>query len=362
MSRSAPSHGRLRRLVSSSRAQMALRAALAAGLSWALAEVLAGALGFLSGQYVYYAPLGAVVATSPTVAASLRTARSAVLALSLGAALGLFVHAVVTPGPLSLAVVVGVGVALGAVPGLGRQRSWVAIVALFVLAIGGDHAFRYALAYVALVALGAGCAVMVNLLLPSLRLGEGRRAIRRLERIVADRLRDLARTLRERRSSVGTAQEDGRPDPEAQADRVHEAVQDVMDARRDNPRARRHAQETAAQREVASALRRVAVLTEELPEVLGRLDRHGPGGALDAELAAAAEDALDRLADVVLGYDAGLMADDPRVVAAERSVERLTATFGRRRDLDADHLALLGALVANLRGSTDLVGPGLPQR
>jgi hypothetical protein len=59
------------------------------------------------------------------------------------------------------------GAGLGALPGLGEQRSWVPIVALVVLVVGGSRPVDYAAAYVGLTALGALCGVAVNLALPA---------------------------------------------------------------------------------------------------------------------------------------------------------------------------------------------------
>lgn len=349
----------VRRLLLHSRTQMAVKAGLAAALSWVVAELITGSLSGLDlGAYIYYAPLGAVVATYPTVASSLRTARYSVVALALGAALGLLVQATFDPGPLSLALVVGAGVALGALPGLGTQRSWVAIVALFVLIIGGDHPFTYAMAYVALTGLGTLCGVAVNIALPALRLTQGADALRRLRRLLSQQLRDLADGLRQRPAPAREDWERRMHDPEPEVDRTREAVQEVIDAQLGNPRARFHTQETARQREVAHALQRVAVFVEDLPEMLVQTYREDlDWGPLDPELAAVTADALDRLADLVEAYDTDLTFDDPRVEAVEEAVERLTYAFGRRRDLDADHVVVLGALVANLRRSAGAVKP-----
>lgn len=349
----------VRYLLLHSRTQMSVKAGLAAGLSWVLAEVVTKAFsGLALGQYIYYAPLGAVVATYPTVAASLRTARSSVFALALGAALGLLVHATLDPGPLSLALVVGAGVALGALPGLGTQRSWVPIVALFVLIIGGDHPLDYAIAYVALTGLGALCGVAVNLALPALRLSQGAEALRGLRGLITVQLRDLADGLRKRPAPAREEWERRLHDPQPEVEHTREAVQEVIDAQLGNPRARFHVQETARQRAVAHALQRVAVFAEDLPEMLMQTYREDlDWGPLDPELAAMTADALDRLADLVEAYDTDLGIDDPRVEAVEEAVERLTYAFGRRRDLDADHVAVLGAVVANLRRSAAAVEP-----
>jgi uncharacterized membrane protein YgaE (UPF0421/DUF939 family) len=354
--------GGARRLLLHRRVQMAVKAALAAALSWVAGEVVARALSSLRLEdYVYYAPLGAVVATYPTVAASWRTARSATVALGLGAALGLVVHGLMEPGPLSLALVVGAGVALGSLPGMGAQRSWVPIVALFVLVVGGAHTWDYAVAYVGLTALGALCGVLVNLLLPALRLTEGDEALRRLRTALADQLTDLAEGLQERPAPGPRDWERRMHHPRAEAERTQEAVQEVLDARRGNLRAPWHTQEFERQRRLVEVLARIAVLAEDLPQMLMEGYRQDlDQGPLDAELAAVTADALERLADLVRAYDGDLSVDDPVVEDAEEAVQRLTYAFGRRRGLDDADVAVLGAVVANLRRMTAVVDPGRP--
>lgn len=350
---------RAQRLLLHARTQMAVKAALAAALSWVAAEVVARALSGLQLEtYVYYAPLGAVVATYPTVAASFRTARSSILALGLGAVLGLVVHSVMEPGVLSLALVVGAGVALGALPGMGTQRSWVPIVALFVLIVGGANAGSYATAYVGLVALGTLCGVAVNLLLPALRLTAGEDALDRLRSLLADQLTDLADGLRKRPAPAREDWERRMHDPAPEAERTREAMQEVLDARHGNLRARFHLDAAERQRHIERALVRVAVFVEDLPEMLVQTYRKDlDWGPLDPELAAVTADALDRLADLVHAYDTDLAVNDRRVEDAEEAVQRLTDAFGRRRNLDDADVAVLGAVVANLRRSVAVIAP-----
>lgn len=342
-----------------SRTQMAVKSALAATLAWLAAELVAQALrGLDLGGYLYYAPLGAVVATYPTVAASLRTARSAVVALAVGAGLGVLVHSLVEPGLLSLALVVGVGVALGALPGVGEQRAWVPIVALFVLIVGDTHAGSYATAYVSLTGLGTLCGVAVNLLLPALRLTEGEEALSRLRARLTAQLADLADGLRAVPAPTRSDWERRQHDLAPQARRTREATQEVLDARHGNLRARFHVDEVERQRQLGVALDRVAVLVEDLPEMLVQTYRDDlEWKPLDEELAAAAADALDRLVELVRAYDTDLTAEDPLVQDAEQTVQRLTQAFGRHRDLDDADVAVLGAVVANLQRALTAIAP-----
>src|SRR4051794_37751533 len=179
-------------------AQLAFKGGLAAALAWIVAEAVTGVLdGHGLRGYIYYAPLGAVVATDATLAGSARIARQASLSLVAGAALGLVVNQTMDPSALSLALVVGAGVLLGVLPVFGDQRSWVPVVALFVLVIGGRQPGTYALAYVGLTALGALCGVLVGMVTPTFARKREAEALDALRRQVADQLVQLADGLRQ---------------------------------------------------------------------------------------------------------------------------------------------------------------------
>ena len=78
---------------------------------------------------------------------------------------------------------------------------------------------------------------------------------------------------------------------------------------------------------------------------------------MDADLAEVVATALESLAKLVGGYDDTLTGEDPRVRAVEDCMARLTEEFSRRRDLDADDVVVLGAVVANLRRATSAIHP-----
>jgi uncharacterized membrane protein YgaE (UPF0421/DUF939 family) len=348
----------VRGVARSARAQMAAKSALAAAMSWVIAEALTRTVAPEADGYMYYAPLGAVVATYPNVLASARTARETVWALLLGAALGLAVHLLFEPGLLPLAVVVGVGVALGALPGLGEHRSWVPIVALFVLVIGGRHPMGYAAAYVGLTAIGALCGVVVNVLLPALPLQQSSLAVGRLRRLLGDQLAEVAQGLREATPPGTQGWERRRRDIDEEVERTRLAVRDLLESQHGNLRARFHHHDMQRQDQVARVLGRVAVLVHDLMAVLSETHREGlTRTPLDPELRGAVASALEELRELVLVYDPELTADHPQVHRAEEAIARLTAAFDQRRGLDADDLAVLGTVVANLRWSALAVRP-----
>jgi uncharacterized membrane protein YccC len=336
---------------------MAVKAAIAATLAWLVAELVSGQVeGFQN--YLYYAPLGALVAVNPTVATSVRNTVSAGLSIALGGAIGLAVHLLLEPNLLALALTVGVGVAAGGLPALGDQRSWVPVVALFTLLVGGTQPAEYALAYLGLALMGAAIGVAVGMAIPALRLTPGRDAIRSVATLLGEQLDDLADALRQ----------ESPPDEQGWHHRIHSVrpvldrmrrdVAEAADAQRGNPRARRRGYPASRQLEVSGGLERVALLVEDLVDVLVTSYRQDlPHTPLDRDLALTIADAIQRLASLVRSYQQKMPADDVRVREAERTLGQVQEAFARRRDLDTRDVALLGAVVANLDRSLSAVVP-----
>jgi uncharacterized membrane protein YgaE (UPF0421/DUF939 family) len=349
----------VRRVLLDERVQVAVKTALAAALSWLLAVRVGGdVLGETVEQYAYYAPLGAVVATYPTVAASARSAGSAALAVALGGAIGLAVHTWLSPGVLTLALVVLAGVLLGGLPVLGGHGSYVTIAAMFVLVIGGADADGYTLAYVGLIALGGAVGVAVNLALPALRLTPGRRAVEDARQVLAGQLDDLADALRQHPPPEPAQWHARMRSITPVIQQMRRRVLEAVDATHGNPRARYHRGEVSDQRDTSRALERVAVLVEDLVALLAESHRGDlPTTPLDADLAETTAGALDCLAALVRQYRPHPAADDPAVQDVRTAVQRLTDAFGRRRDLDASDVAVLGAVVANLRRTLATIAP-----
>ena len=164
------------RLAEHPRVALAVKTAVAAGLAWAAVRQ---AGGFVA-DYPYYAPLGAVVAVTHTVARSLREAAEAVAAILLGASLAFTARLLDVPVVVSLALVVGVGTLLAGLPFLRSMGSWVPVSGLFVLLVGRSDPVHYPLAYLGLTALGGAIGLAVNLLFPPLPLLRTERTERRM--------------------------------------------------------------------------------------------------------------------------------------------------------------------------------------
>jgi hypothetical protein len=143
-------------------AVLAVKASVAAGVAWLVVKPLAG----LADDYPYYAPLGAVIATSTTALRSLHESLRTLAAIVLGAAVALVALSLPLPRLAGLVITTGVGVALGSWHLLGSRSSWVPITALFVLLVGDSHPWHYALGYGGFVALGAVVGIAVDAAAP----------------------------------------------------------------------------------------------------------------------------------------------------------------------------------------------------
>lgn len=351
----------LRRVLTARRSQLALRSALAAALSWVVAEALVSLVhGHGLDSYVYYAPLGAVVATDATLVGSARIARQASISLATGAVLGLVVNQTLEPSPFSLALVVGVGVLLGVLPVFGEQRSWVPIVALFVLIVGGQQPGTYAAAYVGLTALGALCGVFVGLVTPSFASRRETEALELLRHQVADQLVELADGLRQQPAPGPEGWASRRRDFHAALSGTRAALRELSDSERGRPHVARRGRWVQRQDDIVDNLERLALLAEDLAAIFAQTYRGDlDSSPLDPGLAEVVAEALDHLAALARHYDDTIGEADPRVREVDASMHRLTAEFGRRRDLDPGDVAVIGAVVANLRRSTAALHPSV---
>jgi uncharacterized membrane protein YgaE (UPF0421/DUF939 family) len=334
-----------RRLLLHSRVQLVVKTTIAASLAWLAGGLVGGEIG----HYRYYAPLGAVAMTYPTIATTVRQAWRGMVAIALGGGLGLLVHTTLQTDLLGVAVVVAVGVALAGIPLLGDQRSYVPVVALLVVIIGGRNPEDYALAYVAMSLLGAGVGIAVSVAMPALRLSPGQQALRSVEVLLADQLHDVAEVLRSGDQPEADEWDDRLRSARPFVEDMRRAVGEARDAQRGNPRAWRRGYPANRMQQIARTLERVTALVEQVLELVSRTYRHGLTSPLDRQLAHAAADALDRIAELVRSYHEPIEPDDDKVLDGQRALSRLRDAFAERRDMDADDLAVVGAIVATLQ-------------
>ncbi len=340
------------------RAALALRAAVAAGIAWYVARLLPGP----AAEYPYYAPMGAVVATTFTLAGSVRESVQAVAAIALGGAVATVANLVGTESsPVVIAAAVAVGVGLAGLPWLGGMGSWVPTAALFTLVIGHGEAY-YVGAYGGLTLLGAAIGVGVTLLAPTLPLAPAQEALTRVRAALTDALTDVAEALE--RDDVPTTEDWARLRPD-----LHPAVADMRaavtraeESVRGNRRARRYDVALATMRAQRSACTRLVHLLEDLMDLLTTQERAGlESPALGPGLRPLAAHVLRGLA-AALGTVtwAGVAADAEAVREARGRLGELVDAVerSRRADVTGGGVLAAGGLVMIVGRALDAVDPG----
>jgi uncharacterized membrane protein YccC len=274
-----------RRSSTQTRLLLALKSAVAAGLAWAVANLVPGA----AGEYPYYAPLGAIVAMNPTIAQSARQGAQTVLGLGLGAVIAVAFIALGRPTPLTVALTVGVAVLLSSARLFGAQRSWVATAALFVLLLGYSQADEYSFGYILQMLIGVAIGLSVNLLFPPLYYAEARRVLDDARAAVIHRLRSIAEQL------------DGDSEP-AEDERLRAAMRDARaavgqagESKRGNPRARRHRGALEDERHQLQALEGVSRCVEEIGDIVDTLGGHELYADVRTPLTDAVRDAAEMI-------------------------------------------------------------------
>jgi uncharacterized membrane protein YgaE (UPF0421/DUF939 family) len=323
-----------------------LKVAAAAGLSWLLILPLGG----VADEYPYYAPLGAVIAVSTTVAGSVRESAQAVLGIGLGAAIAVGVMTTTDlPVVVDIVLVVLVATLLTAWQRLGSQASFAPISGIFVLILGQDDPWGMSMAYTGLVALGAAVGVGLNIVFPPLALSPMADSVRRLREVLADQLDDLAAGLLSEevltRDEWSRRQRAIRPDTED----LQRVVGHATDSRRANWRAKRWS-ETAEQRyQQARALQQVAFLIEDITALVvdqEHADRQLV--ALGPRLRPHAAHVLQDLAQALRSVE-GETAAEAELRETDAAVLKLATEVRDERERTDHDLFAAGTIVAGVR-------------
>lgn len=331
---------------------LAVKAAIAAALAWLLVLPLGG----FADDYPYYAPLGAVIAVTSTLASSLRSALQAITAIAAGATIAATTQALEVPHVVGLAAVVGIGTLIGGWSRLGEMASWVPISALFVLIVGGDHPAYYVAAYLGLTSLGAAAGVVVNGAFPPLPLTLNSLTMRRLRAVLADQLDDLADGLRQP-DPPGSDEWQGRRWALApHVAEMHRLAQQVAEARRANWRERRWRAVADRQRQHALTLGRLAGLVEDLVELV--TDREYADAhevALGPRLRPATAGALEATAAVLRARPEDEEWQDAYATLSVRIQELQDVTRAAWRDHEEDRFTAAAIIVDLERAAHSLL-------
>lgn len=347
--------------VSHPRWSLALKGALAATLAWFV--------GILSpepfSQYPYYAPLGAVLATTSTVVRSVRESLQTVAAVLVGALIARAVDLVPLPGPLEIAVVTAVALLCVGWRIFGDMGSWTVTSAIFVLILGSGESFGYIGSYAGLIVVGAAIGVAINVLLPPLPLTPSELALERLRDALADQVEALATWL----------EDAGALDPDEWEDRRHGLIPTIEGTRaavgqmREAARANRKVRRTAYRDWMASQTRRAAALgtsaevVDEIVRLLVEWERDGRDDvALGRELRPTFAATLRAFAAALRAAETREVADEAGHAAQEaadavsrldEALDELSEQVRRTRRSSAQDYFVAGALIVDLARGAD---------
>lgn len=325
--------------------QQAAKAAIAATIAWLVVLPMWG----VADRYPYYAPLGAVIAVSSTVAGSVRGSIQGVASILLGAALALAALPLVPVEVLGLALVVAVGTWISGWHRLGQMSGWVPIAALFVLIIGRTDPMSYVVAYLGLTSLGAAIGVGVNTVFPPLPLGGSAHAISRTTETLTDQLHDLAEGLRQPQAPTQDEWAERQHAVQPVSEEMRHMVAHMSEARRANWRAKRWQDRLDRQYQRALALEQLAFLVEDITTMLVDQENSARDDvALGPELRPPTADVLDAMASALETVE-GHVADVDSLREVDLAVRRLAEAIRRQRNEAGDDRFTAGSVVTSVR-------------
>ena len=332
---------------------LSVKAALAAGLAWLLVQPLWG----FADDYPYYAPLGAVIAVTSTVAGSVRESLQGLAAIAVGAALSLAALRTPLPVVAEIALVVLLGTAASGWHRFGNKSGWVPVTGLFVLIIGQGDAVDYAFGYLGLVGLGAAVGIGLNVAFPPLALSPMADSVRRLRALLADQLDDLAEGLL---SEEALSPEEWRQRQRAvrpTTEQMQRVVGHATDARRANWRAKGWDETAEWRYQQARALQQVAFLIEDLTTlVIDQEHAERQRVALGPRLRPHAAHALQEMAEVLRVVD-GDESPDRQLRVADEAVNKLVDELRDERSESESDLFAAGTVVAGVRRALASLAP-----
>jgi len=247
------------------RLQLAGKAAIAAGLAFAIAPLMPGA----ASHYAYYAPLGALVAMYHNVAGSMKQGAQALAGLAMGIGLAFVLVSISEPSPLTVALFMGVGVLLGGLPGIGSGSDWIPTAALLVLLVGGSNAEDFSYGYLVQMAAGVAVGIAVNFLIfPPLHLNAAASSLADLRVALGKQLLDMGAALKEKWPPEHEDWSRRSDELAAAARSVRHLVKEADASRRANPRRKLHPRDMDQDFRDLQDLERVTFHIQDMTDVL----------------------------------------------------------------------------------------------
>lgn len=315
----------IRAVLAPARLLLAGKAALAAGIAWFVAPFIPGP----AANYPYYAPFGALISMYPTVAGSARQGLQSLVGLAVGIGLAFSLVTLGRPSPISIAVVIGVGVILSGIPRIGGGKDWIPMAALFVLVIGGSNAESFSVGYMVQTGAGVVIGLAVNLLIfPPLRFNAAASSLEQ------DRL-ELARQLEDMGEAIVETWPPDHEDWSRRQQRLSDAAKAVRQAvgeadlsRRANPRRKFHERDIGADYVHVRALERVTFHVQDITEVLSDAIWETPQDTpVPAELCGPLGGALNAAGSLVRAWNGKDVEE--ALIAAKAAVDDASSDYHR---------------------------------
>ena len=320
------------------RLQLAAKAGLAAGLAFLIAPFMPGS----AADYPYYAPLGALVAMYENVSGSIRQGVQTLVGLGLGIGLAFMLFSLGEPTPLTVAIVMGLGVILAGLPRIGSGSDWIPTAALLVLLVGGHNPDAFSFGYLLQMGVGVTVGIIVNLLVfPPLHFRAAALSIAELRLALAQQLLDMGKALKE---SWPPEHEDWSRRSQSLADSarsVRLAVQKADASRQANPRRRLHPRDMDLDYRNLRDLERLTFhiqdVTQVLSDVIWSKDipfivPAGYAGPLAEAMTAVGdvcrsieEESTERQSELIEAADSAVQALTVRIAAAAEATDAPSA-------------------------------------
>ncbi len=307
---------------------LAAKAALAAGLAFAVAPLMPGS----AADYPYYAPLGALVSMYHNVAGSVRQGIQALAGLALGIGLAFALVSISDPSPLAVAMFMGIGILLGGLPRIGSGSDWIPTAALLVLLVGGSNPDDFSFGYLIQMGAGVGIGIAVNFLVfPPLHFSAAASSLADLRLALGGQLADMGAALTEKWPPVHEDWSRRSEELAVAARTVRHLVEEADASRRANPRSKLHPRDVDLDYRNLRDLERVTFhiqdMTEVLSDVIWAEDVPYMVPLRDSEPLAAALNATGEL--VASFHDSDEPAQRRLVAAANSAVEACMAADSR---------------------------------
>jgi uncharacterized membrane protein YccC len=305
------------------RLQLALKAAIAAGIAFYIAPSMPGS----AADYPYYAPLGALVAMYENVSGSMRQGVQTLVGLAIGIGLAFMLFSLGDPSPVTVAVVMGLGVILAGLPRIGSGSDWIPTAALLVLLVGGHDPDRFSFGYLVQMGAGVSVGIIVNLLVfPPLHFKAAALSIAEHRLALSRQLADMATALKENWPPEHEEWSRRSDALAASASSVRLAVEKADASRRANPRRRLHPRDLDEDYRDLRNLERVTFHVQDVTQVLSDVIwADDTPFVVPDEYAAPLSAAMSAVGDVLLpAEEEGPERQDELTRTAEDAVQQLS--------------------------------------